>query len=217
MSVRSTLRALFIIRKGVIGGLDEATAGGDPLALFDRWFREAERSGLLLPEAMTLSTATPDGRPSGRLVLLKSVDPTGFVFFTNYESSKARDLESNPYAALTFHWPILQRQVRVEGRVERTSDAESDAYFATRAKGSQLGAWASAQSSELRDRSELESRLAARREEFGSGVIPRPTFWGGYRLAPGRIEFWQGRLNRLHDRFEFTKDGQSWSRRRLSP
>jgi pyridoxamine 5'-phosphate oxidase len=217
MLVRSTLRALFLIRKGVIGGLDEATAGADPLTLFDQWFKEADRSGLLLPEAMTLSTATPDGRPSGRLVLLKSVDASGFVFYTNYESRKSRDLESNPHAALTFHWPILQRQVRVEGQVGRTSDEESDAYFSTRDAGSQLGAWASEQSHELRERSELESRWVARREEFGSGNIPRPPFWGGYRLAPTRIEFWQGRLNRLHDRFEFMKEGQSWSRRRLSP
>lgn len=217
MLVRSTLRALFLIRKGVIGGLDEDSAGSDPLVLFDRWFEDATRSGLLLPEAMTLSTVSPNGRPSARLVLMKPVDSGRFVFFTNYESRKASDLENNPNAALTFHWPILQRQVRVEGRVERTSDVESDAYFATRAAGSQLGAWASAQSSELRDRTELEGRLAARREEFGDGEIPRPPFWGGYRLAPRTIEFWQGRLNRLHDRIEFTSDGQSWSRRRLSP
>jgi pyridoxamine 5'-phosphate oxidase len=217
MLVRSTLRALFLIRKGVIGGLDEDSAGVDPFALFDRWFEDATRSGLLLPEAMTLSTVSPNGRPSGRLVLLKSVDSRGFVFFTNYESRKASDLENNPNAALTFHWPILQRQVRVEGQVERTSAAESDAYFGTRAAGSQLGAWVSEQSSELRDRAELERRLAARREEFGEGEIPRPAFWGGYRLTPRAIEFWQGRLNRLHDRIEFTNDGQSWSRRRLSP
>lgn len=217
MSVRSTLRALFLIRKGVIGGLDEASAGDDPLLLFDQWFREAARAGLLLPEAVTLSTVSPSGKPSGRLVLMKSVDSRGFVFFTNYESRKARDLENNPNAALTFHWPVLHRQVRVEGRVERTSEPESDAYFATRPPGSQLGAWASEQSSELRDRDELERRVAARREEFADGAIPRPPFWGGYRLAPRMIEFWQGRVDRLHDRFEFTRDGQSWSRRRLSP
>ena len=217
MSVRSTLRALFLIRKGVMGGLDEASAGDDPLALFDQWFREATRSGLLLPEAMTLSTVSPSGRPSGRLVLLKSVDSRGFVFFTNYDSRKASELEHNPNAALTFHWPVLQRQVRVEGQVERTSEAESDEYFATRPTGSQLGAWASAQSSELQDRDELERRVAERRVEFADGSIPRPPFWGGYRLAPRTIEFWQGRVDRLHDRFEFTNDGQSWSRRRLSP
>ena len=217
MLIRSTLRALFLIRKGVIGGLDEASAGNDPFKLFDRWFEDAARSGLLLPEAMTLSTATSDGRPSARLVLMKSGGPDGFVFFTNYESRKARELESNPYAALTFHWPILQRQVRIEGRAERTSDAESDAYFRTREAGSQLGAWASAQSSELNSRAQLEAQVALRREEFGEGAIPRPQFWGGYRLVPGRIEFWQGRLNRLHDRFEFTGEGGTWTRRRLSP
>jgi len=217
MSVRSTLRALFLIRKGVIGGLDENSAGADPLVLFDQWFGDAARSGLLLPEAMTLSTATSEGRPSGRLVLLKSVDPDGFVFFTNYESRKAHDLDSNPYAALTFHWPVLQRQVRVEGRVERTSDSESDTYFSTRDRGSQLGAWASEQSSELANRSGLEQQMAMRREEFTEGVIPRPPFWGGYRLSPDRIEFWQGRLSRLHDRIEFRRDGEFWSKRRLSP
>lgn len=217
MSVRSTLRALFLVRKGVIGGLDEAAAGSDPLVLFDEWFSDAARSGLLLPEAMTLSTVSANGRPSGRQVLMKSVDQSGFVFFTNYESRKARELEHNPNAALTFHWPVLQRQVRIEGPVERTSDAESDAYFATRSPGSQLGAWASAQSSELADRSELEKRMASRREEFAGDQIPRPPFWGGYRLTPRKIEFWQGRMDRLHDRFEFTHDGVSWSRKRLSP
>jgi pyridoxamine 5'-phosphate oxidase len=217
MSLRSTLRALFLIRKGVIGGLDEASAGDDPLLLFDQWFREAARSGLLLPEATTLSTVSPNGKPSGRLVLMKSVDSRGFVFFTNYGSRKARDLEENPNAALTFHWPVLQRQVRVEGRVERTSEAESDEYFASRPPGSQLGAWASEQSSELRSRNDLEGRVEARREEFSDGSIPRPPFWGGYRLAPRMIEFWQGRADRLHDRFEFTNDGRSWTRRRLSP
>lgn len=217
MSVRSTLRALFLVRKGVIGGLDEAAAGTDPLKLFDQWFTDAARSGLLLPEAMTLSTVSANGKPSGRLVLMKSVDSNGFVFFTNYDSRKARDLENNPNAALTFHWPILQRQVRIEGKVERTSDGESDAYFATRPRGSQLGAWASAQSSELSDRAVLERQLALKREEFEDSDVLRPPFWGGYRLSPSRIEFWQGRMNRLHDRFEFTNDGQSWSRRRLSP
>jgi pyridoxamine 5'-phosphate oxidase len=217
MSMRSTLRALFLVRKGVIGGLAEDSAGTDPFALFDTWFEDASRSGLLLPESVTLSTATPDGRPSARLVLLKSFGEHGFVFFTNYGSRKGRELDVNPHAALTAHWPILQRQVRIEGSVTRTSEAESEAYFRTRARGSQLGAWASAQSEEVADRAELEARMAARKSEFEGRDVPLPPYWGGYRLDPARIEFWQGRLNRLHDRLEFERDGQTWRRRRLSP
>ena len=217
MSIRATLRALFLVRKGAIGGLAEDLAGADPFALFDRWFEDASRSGLLLPEAVTLSTATTDGRPSARLVLLKAFGESGFVFFTNYESRKGRELDSNPYAALTAHWPVLQRQVRIEGSVSRTSQSESEAYFRTRDRGSQLGAWASVQSDEIENRDTLEARMAARRAEFEGRDVPLPPFWGGYRLDPVRIEFWQGRLNRLHDRLEYVRDGHAWRRRRLSP
>lgn len=217
MSMGSTLRALFLVRKGVMGGLAEDSAGRDPLALFSRWFEDASRSGILLPESVTLSTATPEGRPSARLVLLKSFGEDGFVFFTNYESRKARELEANPQAALTAFWPVLQRQVRIEGTVSRTSQAESEAYFRTRARGSQLGAWASAQSDELENRAELEANMKARRTEFEGRDVPLPAFWGGYRLHPERIEFWQGRLNRLHDRLEYERQGQAWHLRRLSP
>jgi len=148
---------------------------------------------------------------------MKAFGDDGFVFFTNYESRKAQQLEVNPSAALTFHWPILQRQVRIEGRVARTSESESTDYFQTRARGSQLGAWASSQSSELDDRVELVARMEARQAEFKGRDIPLPPFWGGYRLQIDRIEFWQGRLDRLHDRLEFVPNGQNWNRRRLSP
>jgi pyridoxamine 5'-phosphate oxidase len=217
MSIRSTLRALLLVRKGTLGGLSEESAGPDPVALFGHWFADASRAGLLLPEAMTLSTASPEGMPSARLVLMKSFGDDGFVFFTNYESRKARDLEANPQASLTFYWRILQRQVRIEGRVSRTSESESEAYFRTRARGSQLGAWASIQSSPLDDRDELVARMKARRAEFHGRDVPLPPFWGGYRLHVERIEFWQGRLDRLHDRLEYVRDGQSWTMRRLSP
>ncbi len=217
MLIRSTLRALFLVRKGVIGGLSEASAGADPIALFGRWFEDASRSGLLLPEAMTLSTATLEGRPSSRLVLMKSVGDDGFVFFTNYESRKAQDLEANPQAALTFHWPVLHRQIRIEGHVTRTSESESKAYFRTRQRGSQLGAWASVQTAEIDDREALVAAMAARRNEFQGRDVPLPPFWGGYRLHAERIEFWQGRSDRLHDRLEYVRDGQAWNLRRLSP
>jgi pyridoxamine 5'-phosphate oxidase len=217
MLIRSTLRALFLVRKGVIGGLSEASAGADPIALFGLWFENASRSGLLLPEAMTLSTATLEGRPSSRLVLMKSFGDDGFVFFTNYQSRKAQDLEANPQAALTFHWPVLHRQVRIEGRVTRTSNHESEAYFRTRDRGSQLGAWASVQTAEIEDREALEASMAARRNEFDGREVPLPPFWGGYRLHAERIEFWQGRSNRLHDRLEYVRDGRVWKLRRLSP
>jgi len=217
MSIRSTLRALLLVRKGTLGGLSEESAGPDPVALFGHWFEDASRAGLLLPEAMNLATVNSEGMPSARLVLMKSFGDDGFVFYTNYESRKARDLEANPQAALTFHWRILQRQVRVEGRVSRTSESESEAYFRTRARGSQLGAWASVQSSPLADRDELVARMKARRAEFHGRDIPLPPFWGGYRLHVERFEFWQGRLDRLHDRLEYVRDGQSWTMRRLSP
>ncbi len=217
MSIRSTLRALLLVRKGTLGGLSEESAGPDPVALFGHWFEDASKAGLLLPEAMNLATVNSEGMPSARLVLMKSFGDDGFVFYTNYESRKARDLEANPQAALTFHWRILQRQVRVEGRVSRTSESESEAYFRTRARGSQLGAWASVQSSPLADRDELVARMKARRAEFHGRDIPLPPFWGGYRLHVERFEFWQGRLDRLHDRLEYVRDGQSWTMRRLSP
>jgi len=217
MSLRSTLRALLTLRKGVFTGLDERTVGDDPFRLFSEWYREAREAGLYLPESMSLATATPDGRPSVRLVLLKGHDERGFVFFTNYESRKARELSENARAALAIHWPILQRQVRVEGTVERISDEASYDYFRTRPRGSRIGAWASPQSAPIAGREELMERVQECEARFEGGDVPLPPFWGGYRVRPERIEFWQGRVNRLHDRFLFERNGESWSVQRLAP
>ncbi len=217
MSLRTTLRAFFTAGKGVVRGLSEREAGSDPIALFDRWYREARESGLYLPESMALATATSDGRPSVRQVLLKAFDERGFVFYTNYESRKGREMANNPVGALAVHWPILQRQVRIEGRVSRTSEAESAAYFVSRPRGSRIGAWASEQSSVLADRAELETRFRQAQQRFGSGEVPLPPFWGGYRVAPETVEFWQGRANRLHDRIRFVRTEDGWHRERLSP
>jgi pyridoxamine 5'-phosphate oxidase len=200
------------------GGLTEADAGDDPLALFRRWFQAAWDAGLPEPHAMTLATATPDGRPSARVVLLKIADERGFAFFTSYDGRKARELAANPRAALVLFWAELERQVRVEGRVERTTAAESDAYFAGRPRGSRLGAIASPQSQIIADRTILERRLAEVEARYPGDEIPRPDYWGGYRLVPEAIEFWQGRPSRLHDRLRFTRRGDDgWTRERLAP
>jgi len=184
---------------------------------WDEWYREAREAGLYLPESMTLATATPDGFPSARLVLLKGHDERGFVFFTNYESRKAVELERNPQAALAIHWPVLQRQVRIEGTVEKTSEQDSFAYFRTRPRGSRIGAWASPQSAVIDDREQLEQAVADTEARYPGDDVPLPPFWGGYRLRPERIEFWQGRANRLHDRFRFTREGHGWAVERLAP
>jgi len=189
----------------------------DPLALVGEWFEEAAASGIIEAERMALATATPDGRPSVRIVLLKGIDADGIRFFTNYGSRKGRELEANPRAAATLYWQPLYRAARLEGPVERLTSEESDAYFATRPRGAQVGAWASAQGSVLRDRAELQERLRAVEERFPDAV-PRPDFWGGYRLRPDAVELWQGRPDRLHDREHFLRqpDG-SWRAERLSP
>lgn len=199
------------------GALDESTAPDDPLALFDAWFAEAVAAGLTEPNAMTLATVGADGRPAARIVLLKGRDDRGFSFYTNYESRKAREIAARPFAALVFLWTELERQVRVEGRVERLDPAESDAYFAVRPRASQLGAWASNQSGEVPGRAELEARLAEVTARFEEGPVPRPPHWGGYVVLPDRIEFWQGRRSRMHDRFEYVRTSEEWSRRRLAP
>ncbi len=217
MSLKSTIRALLTIRKGVFKGLNEDTVGTEPFRLFDEWYYDARKSGLYLPEAMTLATSSPDGYPSARLVLLKRHDERGFVFFSNYESRKAVELEKNPRAALVMHWPILQRQVRIEGTVQKTSDEESAAYFRTRPRGSRIGAWASPQSSVLQDREQLEERVAEFEARYPGDDVPLPPYWGGYCLNPENIEFWQGRANRLHDRFRFTRAGAGWTVERLAP
>ena len=197
--------------------LDENTVDRDPLILFQRWLDEAIAAGFHLPEAMTLATATPDGKPSARLVLLKQVDTRGFVFFTNYNSPKARDLDSNPQAALVFYWPQFERQVRVDGTVERTSAAESDAYFKTRPRESQIGALASPQSDVIASREFLEQQAGGLEKRYEGHEVPRPAHWGGYRLRPGRIEFWKGRPSRLHDRIVYERQGDAWSIKRLAP
>jgi len=190
----------------------------DPIRQFVVWFDEASRSGVAESNAMALATATPDGRPSARMVLLRGVDDRGFAFFTNYESRKARELEANPYAALVFFWHELERQVRVEGRVEQVAGEESDRYFHSRPKGARIGAWASPQSDVVASRGVLEARFGALENEYPEDEVPRPVNWGGYRVVPETIEFWQGRPNRLHDRLRYTKREQGgWLIERLAP
>ena len=190
----------------------------DPLDQFGRWFQEASAAGIQLPEAMTLATAGADGRPSARTVLLKGFDERGFLFFTNYESRKGLELAVNPFAALVFHWPQEpRRQVTAAGRVERLPKAESEAYFGTRPLGSRLGAWASRQTQPIPGRHALELAFAEAEERFGADP-PLPPWWGGYVLVPGRVEFWQNRPNRLHDRFRYTRNTSAgWTLERLAP
>lgn len=198
--------------------LDEKLVDRDPIKQFQAWFDDAIAAKLPLPEAMNLATATPEGRPSSRVVLLKQVDQKGFVFFTNYHSAKAQQLESNPYAALVFYWPQLDRQVRIEGKVERTSVAESAEYFQTRPRESQIGAWASPQSSVIAGREVLEERARELEEYYRDREIECPGHWGGYRLRADRIEFWKSRVGRLHDRilYELMSNGE-WAIKRLAP
>jgi pyridoxamine 5'-phosphate oxidase len=198
-------------------GLREEDVVADPIEQFRRWFEDAERGGIAEPNAMTLATVDPDGQPSARIVLLKALDQRGLGFFTNCASRKARALAADPRAALVFWWGPLHRQVRFEGSIERVDDAEADAYFASRPYGSQIGAWASHQSSVIAGRAELEAAERRYRERFATGEVPRPQFWGGFRLVPSLVEFWQGRDNRLHDRLRYRRCGDAWQLERLAP
>ena len=198
--------------------LDESTIDRNPISLFQRWFREAQQAQLPLAEAMTLATVNAEGRPAARMVLLKQVDDDGFVFFTNYNSAKAVQLDNNNSAALVFHWTTMERQVRVEGHVVKTSAEESNAYFRSRPRESQIGAWASPQSEVIDGRSILEERKAEFEEKYRNRPVDCPPYWGGYRLIPDRIEFWKGRSGRLHDRIVYERnDDRAWTIQRLAP
>jgi pyridoxamine 5'-phosphate oxidase len=197
--------------------LRKADLATDPLEQFRRWYADAEAAGMRAPQALALATATKDGAPSVRMVLLKSADERGFAFFTGYASRKAGELDANPRAALLFHWEPLGRQVRIEGSVARVSAQESDEYFATRPRGAQLAASASRQSSMLSNRDEIDERVSELDRQHAGGAVPRPEHWGGYRLTPETYEFWQHRDDRMHDRLRYRRSGDGWTIERLSP
>lgn len=199
------------------GSLDESQVAEDPVAQFAAWLFRARHAELIEPTAMTLATSTREGRPSARIVLLKSFGPDGFVFFTDYRSRKSEELLDNPRAALLFYWDVLERQVRILGNVAKLSREQSESYFRTRPVGSQLGAWASHQSSVIRNRGVLEDRLREVTERFGEGPVPLPEHWGGWALVPYEFEFWQGRADRLHDRLRYRRHATGWTIDRLSP
>lgn len=212
------MKALAELRQEYMqGGLAEADAGEEPFALFHQWLATAIAAALPEPNAMTLATATPAGVPSARTVLLKALDDRGFTFFTNYNSRKGHEIAANPVAALVFLWQPLERQVRVEGRVEQVTAAESDDYYRNRPLGSRLGAWASPQSAVIAGREVLEREQMALTAKYPDGDVPRPAHWGGYRVVPNVIEFWQGRPSRLHDRIRFQRVAGHWLRERLAP
>ncbi|MGH7739547.1 MAG: pyridoxamine 5'-phosphate oxidase, partial [bacterium] len=199
-------------------GLNEKTMPSKPIPFFERWFQEALHAKVLDANAFTVATLTPRGFPATRTVLLKGLDRRGFQFFTNYDSQKGRELTRKPRASLLFYWKELERQIRVDGRVEKVSKPESDAYFKTRPRGSQLGAWASDQSEIVPNRDYLEKRLLSFREKFEGLVVPRPPHWGGFRVLPDLVEYWQGRPDRMHDRVRYRLvSGSTWKRERLSP
>ncbi len=217
MTLFEKLRCLFTFGQGVALPLPKISANTSPLELFEHWFEDANKSGILLPESMSVSSCGSDGQPSSRMVLLKSYDDAGFVFYTNYASRKSQELQDNSKVALLFHWNVLQRQVRIEGTVEKVSAQESANYFHSRDRGSQVGAWASKQSQKLKHDNELSERMAHFSEKFATGEVPHPEFWGGWRVKPHYIEFWQGRANRLHDRVCFQLVDGNWQQYKLHP
>jgi pyridoxamine 5'-phosphate oxidase len=204
-------------REYALARLDERDVNRDPIAQFAAWFADVQAAQVEEPNAMVLATATPDGAPSARVVLLKGFDDRGFVFFTDYRSRKGGELEANPRAALVLHWVELERQVRITGTVTRTTIEESADYYRSRPLGSRLGAWASHQSHPIASRDALEAGLRDAQQRFAGGEVPLPPHWGGYRITPGTIEFWQGRESRLHDRFRYTRAGGGWTIDRLAP
>ena len=201
----------------MLASLEEDSVGEEPFSFFSKWFNEANIAQITEVNAMTLATVGHGNAPHARIVLLKGLDDTGFVFFTNYDSAKGRDISSNQNVALVFFWKELERQVRIEGIIEKVSAADSDAYFNSRPEGSRLGAWASPQSREISDRAILDSNYEKYQKEFSGSTIPRPPHWGGYRVVPNHIEFWQGRSSRMHDRIVFTLHDNKWKRSRLAP
>jgi pyridoxamine 5'-phosphate oxidase len=197
--------------------LEESSVAGNPIVEFGRWFEEALKAQVQEPNAMTLATASADGAPSARIVLLKGFDDRGFVFFTDYRSRKAGELTENSRAALVFYWPELERQIRITGSTVRTEREESEAYFRSRPRGSRIGAWVSHQSQVIGNRRELEERIQEVERRYPEDDIPLPPYWGGFRLQPESLEFWQGRTSRLHDRIRYLRAGGSWRIERLSP
>jgi pyridoxamine 5'-phosphate oxidase len=206
MTLFEKLRCLLTFGQGVALPFPEFSSQTNPIELFDQWFNDAKKSGILLPESMSVSSANKNGQPSSRMVLLKEFDESGFIFYTNYASRKSQDLTENNKIALLFHWNVLQRQVRIEGVVEKVTHEQSEKYFHSRDRGSQIGAWASKQSSPLASKEVLKEREAYYTEKFADQEIPLPEFWGGWRIKPHYIEFWQGRANRLHDRICFEQE-----------
>ncbi|HKK94691.1 MAG TPA: pyridoxamine 5'-phosphate oxidase [Longimicrobiales bacterium] len=217
--IREHLKALVTLGKGAVQGMNDPTGTENPIDLVEAWYETAQECGMFMPEAMTLATSTPDGAPSARMVLLKGIDDRGFRFFTNYESRKADELEANPRVALILHWAVIERQIRIEGSVERLTKLESYEYFSSRPRGSRIGAWASEQSRPLESREAFEAQVDRYEKKFEGEDIPLPPHWGGYRVVPTRIEFWQGRASRLHDRWVFRRDaeGELWELDRLQP
>jgi len=217
MTFLEKIRCLFTFGQGVALPLPEISPDTDPFSLFEQWFEDANKSGILLPESMSVSSCGKNGQPSSRMVLLKEFDQNGFVFYTNYGSRKSQDIENNSKVALLFHWNVLQRQIRIEGSVERVDSKQSENYFHSRDRGSQIGAWASKQSKKLAHDNELKERVAYFKDKFSHDTVPLPEFWGGWRVKPHYMEFWQGRASRLHDRICFEKVEDNWQHYKLHP